>query len=137
MFSHYTPDAVALERDPNLADFAFDAGSHASAYESETGQAIFKLLTSRVGVAMLIGAVCSAKSRPPVVGLEPLLVSEIGEAAFNDSMKRLTGRIVRYVVEHLGGRYGSRGVKVTEDLNSHYKSGSTYSFESIEPGIRR
>ena len=133
MLPHFSPDRVALERDPNLADLVFEAGSHSTAFESEVGQRIFELLTSRLGVAMLIGAVCSAQSRPPVVGIEPLLASEIGDAAFEDPMKRLTGRIVRYIVEYIGGKYGSRGVKVTEDLGSHYKSGSTYSFDA---GIR-
>lgn len=128
MLKNYTPDRVSLDRDPNLADLKFDAGSHTPAFESETGQHIYRLLTSRIGVAMLIGAVCSASSRPPVVGIEPLLVSQIGEEAFEDEMKRLTGRIVRYIIEHIGGRYETRGVKVTKALNSHYSSGSTYSF---------
>ena len=130
MLPHFTPDQIALERDPNLVDFEFNAGSHSSAYESEVGQRVFNLLTSRLGLAMLIGAVCSAQSRPPVVGIEPLLASQIGDAAFEDPMKRLTGRIVRYIIEHIGGNYGSRGVKVTKELESHYKSGSTYYFET-------
>jgi hypothetical protein len=128
MLPRFFPDRIALERDPSLAALVFDAGSHSTAFQTEVGQRIFDLLTSRLGVAMLIGAVCSAQSRPPVVGIEPLLASQIGEAAFTDPMKRLTGRIVRYIVEHVGGSYGSRGVKVTEELGSHYKSGSTYSF---------
>lgn len=127
MIANYAPDATSLSRDPNLSDFIFDAGSHSTAFSSETGAAVYDLLTSRIGVSMLIGAVASAPSRPPVVGIEPLLVSEIGEDAFTDEMKRLTGRIVRYVIEHLGGRYEGRGIKVTKALNSHYSSGSTYS----------
>jgi hypothetical protein len=136
MLPHYAIDRIALERDPNLANLVFDAGSHSTAYESDVGQAIFALLTSRLGVAMLIGAVCSARSRPPVVGIEPLLASQLGDAAFTDPMKRLTGRIVRYVIEHVGGEYETRGVRVTEELGSHYKSGSTYTFEKIKPRIR-
>jgi hypothetical protein len=128
MLTHFSVDSVALQRDPNLSDMHFEAGSHTPAFQSETGQRIYDLLTSRIGVAMLIGAVCSASSRPPVVGTEPLLASQIGEPAFEDAMKRLTGRIVRYIVEHLGGKYETRGVKVTQALASHYSSGSTYSF---------
>ena len=131
MLPQYSLDRIALERDPNLTDLAFDAGAHSAAFESEAGQKVYSLLSSRVGVALLVGAVCSAKSRPPVVGIEPLLVAEVGDAAFSDPMKRLTGRIVRYIIEHLGGEYGSRGVRVTEDLGSNYKSGSTYSFERL------
>ena len=128
MLAHFSVDLIALQRDPNLADMQFAPGSHAPAFQSETGQHIYDLLTSRIGVAMLVGAVCSASSRPPVVGTEPLLASQIGEPAFEDAMKRLTGRIVRYVIEHLGGKYETRGVKVTQTLHSHYASGSTYSF---------
>lgn len=128
MLTNFSVDGIALQRDPNLADLSFQAGSHSPAFESETGQRIYDLLTSRIGVAMLVGAVCSASSRPPVVGTEPLLASQIGEAAFSDEMKRLTGRIVRYIVEHIGGKYDTRGVKVTQTLASHYSSGSTYSF---------
>ncbi|WP_240956924.1 hypothetical protein [Pseudopontixanthobacter vadosimaris] len=130
MLSNYIPDHIALQRDPNLSNFdsQFDAGAHSRAFESEVGQQIYDLLTSRIGVAMLVGAVCSASSRPPVAGIEPLLSSQIGDAAFEDAMKRLTGRIVRYIIEHVGGRYETRGVKVTKTLNSHYASGSTYSF---------
>lgn len=131
MFSNFSVDSIALQRDPNLADLQFQAGAHSPAFESDTGKRIFELLTSRIGVAMLIGAVCSAPSRPPVVGVEPLLASEIGETAFEDAMKRLTGRIVRYIIEHIGGKYGTRGVKVTQALASHYSSGSTYSFNAM------
>lgn len=127
MIANYAFDTTGLSRDPNLESLAFEAGSHSSAYETETGAAIYSLLTSRIGLAMLIGAVASAPSRPPVVGIEPLLASEVGEAAFTDEMKRLTGRIVRYIVEHIGGKYEGRGIKVTKALNSHYSSGSTYS----------
>ena len=127
MIANYAFDATNLSRDPNLENLAFEAGSHSSAFETETGAAIFNLLTSRVGLAMLLGAVASAPSRPPVVGIEPLLFSEVGEKAFTDVMKRLTGRIVRYIIEHVGGKYEGRGIKVTKALNSHYSSGSTYS----------
>ncbi len=128
MFARFAVDSIALQRDPNLVDLHFEAGAHSPAFESDTGQRVYDLLTSRIGVAMLLGAVCSASSRPPVVGTEPLLASQIGEAAFQDAIKRLTGRIVRYIIEHLGGTYETRGVKVTQALNSHYSSGSTYSF---------
>jgi hypothetical protein len=128
MLRNYTPDRVALERDPNLANFQFDAGAHTPAFETEVGQRIFDLLTSRIGVAMLIGAVGSASSRPPVVGTEPLLASQIGEEAFADDKKRLTGRIVRYIIEYIGGKYETRGVKVTKTLKSNYASGAIYSF---------
>lgn len=134
MLSNYNLDATDLSQDPDLADMDFDAGSHSTAFASQTGAKIYDLLSSRIGVAMLIGAVSSAPSRPPVVGIEPLLASQIGQDAFSDEMKRLTGRIVRYVIEHIGGTYSGRGIKVTKALGSNYSSGSTYTFPA---SIRR
>lgn len=124
MLKNYALDARALERDPNLSDLHFEPGTHVPAFKQDVGQRIYDLTTSRFGVAALIGAVASAPSRPPVVALEPLLVSEIGPEAFTDEMKKLTGRIVRFVIEHIGGRWVRRGIKVSR--GSRYKSGSTY-----------
>jgi len=128
MLKNYALDARALERDPNLTDLHFEPGTHAPAFSQETGRKIYDLASSRFGVALLIGAVTSAPSRPPVVALEPLLLSEIGPAAFTDEMKKLTGRIVRFVIEHIGGRWERRGIKVSR--NSRYKSGSVYSLHA-------
>ena len=130
MLPNYHLDAIALQSDANLSSLNFDAGQFSAEFETEVGQEIYGLLTSRIGVALLLGAVFSAESRPPVLAIEPLLSSQVGSGAFDDGMKRLTGRIIRYVIQHLGGDYGQRGVKVPEGLGSHYKSGSTYSFAS-------
>jgi len=126
MPNHYVPDAVALQRDPNLSAFTFDPGAHQAAFESNTGQAIFNCVCSRAGVAALVGAIGAASSRPPVVGLEHILFQIVGEAAFANEQKKLTGRIVRYIVEHLGGRWVRSRVKV--NVASRYYSGSIYSF---------
>ncbi len=131
MFANFNPDESSLAPDPNLAGLEFHPGSHAQAFKGPVGQHVYMLITSRFGVAAIIGAVVSAPSRPPVVALEPLLLSEIGEAAFTDEMKKLTGRIVRFVVEYLGGRWVRRGIKVS--VNSRYRSGSVYSFREADP----
>lgn len=124
----YLLDATALQTDPNMADLFFYAGSHAPAHESQTGQAIYKVLTSRVGVAVLVGSVIAAPSRPPVIATEPFVAKLVGDAAFTDEMKKYTGRIVRQIIERLGGEWVRRGVKVTVD--SRYGSGSIYSFRN-------
>ncbi|MCC5610774.1 hypothetical protein LC612_29515 [Nostoc sp. CHAB 5834] len=85
-------------------------------------------MTSRIGVAVLMGAVIAAPSRPPVIATEPYISMLTGEAAFTDEMKKYTGRIVRQIVEHLGGKWVRRGVKVT--VSSRYGSGSIYTFGS-------
>lgn len=118
-------DAVALQQDPNVKGMVFNPGSHQKAFESPVGQEIYKAATSRFGVTALIGAITSAPSRPPVVALELLIFRLVGEDGFTDEMKKMTGRLVRFVVEHLGGRWVRRGVKTT--VSSRYSSGSIYS----------
>lgn len=122
----YTIDSVSLQSDPNMSDLFFYPGSHTAAHESETGQAIHDFLTSRLGVAVLMGAVIAAPSRPPVIATEPFLAKLVGDAAFTDEMKKYTGRVVRQIIEHLGGQFVRRGVKVT--VPSRYGSGSIYTF---------
>ena len=119
-------DQTSLQTDPNLSNFFFYPGSHAPAYESPTGEAIHRFLTSRLGVGVLLGAVIAAPSRPPVIATEPFIAKLVGEAAFTDQMKKFTGRVVRQIIEHLGGMFVRRGVKVT--VKSRYGSGSIYTF---------
>ncbi len=122
----YLLDATSLQADPNLSDLFFSPGSHTPAHESATGQTILNFLTSRLGVAVLMGAVIAAPSRPPVIATEPFIATLAGEAAFTDEMKKYTGRVVRQIVEHIGGTFVRRGVKVT--VQSRYHSGSIYTF---------
>lgn len=128
MIGHFSLDAVALERDPNLAALAFDPGLHKAAFNSDVGQKVYALITSRFGVASLIAAITVSPSSPPVVAVEPLLFDQVGPEAFSDDLKKLAGRVVRFVIEHLGGRWEGRGVRVT--TASRYKSGSVYSFSA-------
>ena len=60
----YLLDATSLRTDPNMGNLDFTPSSHAP-HESETGKAIYGFLTSRLGVALLMGAVIAAPSRPP------------------------------------------------------------------------
>lgn len=122
----YLLDKTSLQTDPNMSDLFFYPGSHTNAHESDTGQAIHDFLTSRLGVAVLMGSVVAAPSRPPVIATEPFIAELIGDDAFTDEMKKYTGRVVRQIVEHLGGKWVRRGVKVTVD--SRYGSGSIYTF---------
>ncbi|WP_189553064.1 hypothetical protein [Mesorhizobium sp. M8A.F.Ca.ET.021.01.1.1] len=126
MPNNYRPDQISLSRDPNLNNFVFDPGSHANAHNTSIGQGIFELLTSRLGVAVLMGAVIAAPSRPPVIATEPFVLRHVGTAGFTDEMKKYAGRLVRWIIEHLGGRWVRRGVKVT--VTSAYGSGSIYTF---------
>ncbi|MFZ3583569.1 hypothetical protein ACOI1H_15550 [Loktanella sp. DJP18] len=129
MLTDYTLDNTALQPDPNLTGMTFSAGSHGGAFSSETGQEIYRLLTSRFGVAVLIGAIVSAPSRPPVIATEPWVHRMVGDAGFTDEMKQYTGKLVRVIVEHIGGRWLRKGQKVTVD--SRYSSGSIYTFRAL------
>ena len=129
MLENYTLDSTALQFDPNLQGMAFTPSSHAPAHDSATGQKIYNLLTSRLGVAVLVGAVVAAPSRPPVIATEPFILRLAGVEAFTDDMKKYTGRVVRFIIEQLGGRWVRRGVKVTVDSN--YGSGSIYTFREL------
>ena len=122
----YLLDATSLQTDPNMIDLFFYPGSHTAAHESETGKAIHDFLTSRLGVAVLMGAVIAAPSRPPVIATEPFIAKLVGDVGFTDEMKKYTGRVVRQIIEHLGGKWVRRGVKVT--VASRYGSGSIYTF---------
>lgn len=127
MRTTYLLDKTSLQTDPNLANLYFIAGSHTPAYESPTGQAIYDFLTSRLGVGVLMGAVIAAPSRPPVIATEPFIAKLVGDEAFTDDMKKYTGRVVRQIIEHIGGAFVRRGVKVT--VPSRYGSGAIYSFK--------
>ena len=125
----YVLDKTAREPDFNLVGMPFTPNSHAPAHDSATGQQIYGFLTSRIGVALLIGSVIAAPSRPPVIATEPFLAKIIGEDAFTDEMKKYTGRVVRFIIEHLGGAWVRRGVKVT--VESRYGSGSIYTLRDL------
>lgn len=121
-------DQAAQGSDPNVVSLFFYPRSHAAADASATGQAIHDFIVSRTGTALLVGAVLAAPSRPPVVALEPFLVALLGDAAFTDEMKKYTGRLIRQVIEHLGGSFVRRSVRIT--VPSRYGSGSIYSLSS-------
>ena len=131
MLANYHLDATVLETDPNLRDMNFSVGSHGAAHDSAIGQEIFRLLTSRFGVAVLMGAVVAAPSRPPLIATEPWVHRFVGDEGFTDEMKKYTGRLVRIIIEYLGGRWVRRAVKVTVD--SRYGSGSIYTFRNPAP----
>lgn len=125
---NYIYDAIALSPDPNLNGLNLDYGSHKGRFASAEGTKLVSLVRSRAGVLLILGAVTAAPTRPPVVALEHLLATELGAVAFEDDMKRFTGRLVRQIIEHLGGRWVRSGVKVT--VRSRYSKGSIYEFSN-------
>lgn len=122
----YTLDFVSRQRDPNLRGLSFDHGSFTSLAATAAGQAIESILVSRAAVASLVGAISAAPSRPPQPAIEQFLADEVGEKAFEKETKKMIGRMIRQIVEHLGGRWVRRGVPVT--VKSRFSKGSIYAF---------
>jgi hypothetical protein len=118
------PYSAALARDPNMAGFEPDFGNFANVGSPEFRAQITTILTSSEAVNRIIGAVSAAPSRPPVTAIEQLLLDHGGDTAFGKEPKKMVGRLIRQIVEHLGGHFVRRGVPVT--VISEFKKGSIY-----------
>ena len=123
----YTIDASLYLKDLNLRTFEPDNGNFEVEASSETGKKVLEVLTSRIGVLMLLGSLASAPSRPPIGAIEPLIVLNVEGDAFHDRMKQFTGRMLRQVVEHLGGSFVRKGVPLT--IASNYRRSAIYKLD--------
>lgn len=115
-----------IARDPNLADFTPEYGQYATILGIAMCDAINTVVVSLEGMNRLIGAIIAAPSKTPVAALENLLGEHIGDEAFEDNAKKLTGRLVRQAIEHVGGSWVRSGAKAP--AASRYNRGSIYSF---------
>jgi hypothetical protein len=120
----YATTALATEH-PALSDLDLKHGNYKALGESPMGKALGEVMKSEAVVLSLIAAQTAAPSRPPVVGIHRLLKHSLGEKIFEPDFKRLTGRYVRQILEHLGFRWKRSGVDVIVS-NSPYASGSIY-----------
>jgi hypothetical protein len=75
-------------------------------------------------VLSLTAAQIAAPSRPPLIALHRMLKAHLGDDAFSNEMKRLSGRYARQVLEELGFKFKRSGVPAVVD--SPYGAGSTY-----------
>ena len=123
----YNIDRSLHQQDSNLLNFEPDNGNFEAEASSKTGKQIVEVLTSRIGVLMLLGSLVSAPSRPPICAIEPLIILKVEGSAFEDRMKQFTGRMLRQVIEHLGGSYVRKGVPVT--IASNYRRSAIYSLD--------
>ncbi len=122
-------DEMHLARDPRMEGFHFEPSNLRPVFKTEDGQKLLGLLISRYAIAALTGAISAAPSKSPVPAVQSLLEAQIGEAAFGNPMKQLTGRIIRQVVEHLGGHHVRRGTPIT--VTCRYTKGSIYEFPNF------
>ncbi|MGZ8362702.1 MAG: hypothetical protein ACXW3D_02475 [Caulobacteraceae bacterium] len=124
---NYTLKGAGAQPDPNLETFTATAGTFKVLAESPKGVAIVNRLTSVAGVNRLIGSVAAAPSRPPVAAVEHLLTDAVGPSGFDDETKRFIGRIIRQIIEALGGAWVRSGVRINID-GSAFSKGSIYRF---------
>jgi len=112
---------------PDLSNFTIDfdrLGPSAPLARTALGQRVIECITNANAVVAVIGAIDAASTRPPLPALDRYLLNDIGVEAARDDVKILTGRIVRQIVEHLGGEHVRTGVEITEA--SIFTTGSIY-----------
>jgi hypothetical protein len=119
----YQPSKSA---DQNLTNLQPNFGSFSNLGSPKFRAEIWGTLTTIEAINRIIGSVQAAPSRPPVAAVESLLADHVGDEAFEDEAKKMIGRLVRQIVEHLGGRLVRRGVPL--NIPSKFRKGSIYSF---------
>jgi hypothetical protein len=124
-----------MQRHPWLTNFVLNErqlGPAAAFARSALGQKVTEVVLSRDALTAVIGAIDAAPARPPQPALDRYLLPVIGLAALDDNVKQLSGRILRQVVEHLGGRHERKGVPV--NVASAYANGSIYTLPTTKRG---
>ena len=122
-------------RHPSFTKFSLNYGvlrASASLARSALGQRILEVMLSRDAVNAVIGAIEAAPTRPPFPALDRFLLPAIGLRAADDDVKILVGRILRQMIEHLGGAHVRSGVPITEA--SVFANGSIYSLPTTRRG---
>lgn len=120
----YTTTALSTGH-PALADLELRHGNYKTLGESPLGKALCEVMKSEAVVLSLVTSQLVAPSRPPVVALGKVLEHALGDKVFEADFKRLTGRYIRQILEHLGFSWKRSGVDVVVK-HSPYASGSIY-----------
>ena len=120
----YNTTALSTEH-PALADLELKHGNYKAIGESTFGRLLGEVMKSEAAVIALVTSQLVAPSRPPIVAIGKLLKHAVGERAFEPDVKRLTGRYVRQILEHLDFAWKRSGVDVII-TSSPYASGSIY-----------
>ena len=110
-----------------LTNFSVDyknLGPSVTLAKGAAGQSLIKTLLSHDAICALIAVIDAAPSRPPHPALERYLSAGVGPAYSDDAMKVLCGRVVRQIVEELGGVWVRSGVPVK--VTSKFANGSIY-----------
>jgi hypothetical protein len=117
----YDPTLGLLNFDAEIA--TYEPQHFRAQLESEVGQRIFDVVTSRDG--KLVAALATRRRDPVVPDLEPFVEAAAGPDAFQDRYKQFTGHLVKHVVQCMGGEIERRDVDVTIP-HSHYTRATRY-----------
>ncbi len=124
-----------MRRHPRFKSFVLDysqLGPSAPFARTPEGRSVIDVVLSTGAVDAVLGAIDSSPARPPHPALDRHLLPVIGSAALDDGVKILCGRVVRQLVEHLGGRHVRKGVSIT--VASVFANGSIYVLRSTRRG---
>ena len=90
------------------------------------GQTVISTIMQTEAFSALLGAIEAASSRPPQPALDRYLIPALGpDVAASDEVKILSGRVIRQLIEHVGGWWVRSGVPIIEP--SVFANGSIYS----------
>jgi hypothetical protein len=127
--------SIPLDPHPELANFQLDesklAGRSGPLARSVEGQRLLEILKSRDAVCAVIGAIDADPDASPLPALHRYLVWHLGMIAADDEMKILAGRILRQIVEHLGGTHHPPKVIAVGGI---FTSGSVYDLPTTQRG---
>ena len=105
-------------------------GPSASFTTTALGMALIQLLMEEPVVCALLGAIDAAPSKSPLPALDRYLLARIGADVAQDDPKRFIGRLVRQIVEHLGGTHVRDGADI--QVASIFTTGSIYSLPTTQ-----
>ncbi len=121
MIFKHKPELGLLNFDAEIEPY--DPQHFRAQLQSETGQRIFEVVTSRDG--KLIAAIATRRRDPVVPDLEPFIDAAAGPEAFQDRYKQFTGHLVKHVVQCMDGEIDKRDVDVNIP-NSRYTRATRY-----------
>jgi len=95
----------------------YRAQQFSETFNTQLGQEVWTFLNDRENLIRMETA--TYLSRPALEPLSPKLKARFGDAAFEDRMKRMTGHMVRQILEAHGYRLDRTGVRITTEGNGY------------------